>query len=182
MTTCRVSESEITSACRAEMTGSTPVHGAEWAAGLLEGEGCFYLKNGYQPRVAVHMTDLDVLEKLRDVFGVGNIVSTQVQQKHHKPAWVWSVTRMEDAVRVMTTVRPYLFSRRRDRVDECLLTYDLKVTQRKLETEHRDRRIHSLRSAGWKTQQIANEVGLSRQAVSHILNHVSVVELADTQR
>jgi hypothetical protein len=43
-----------------------------WAAGLFEGEGTIVDSTG-SVQLRVKMTDLDVLEKLFDVFGVGGI-------------------------------------------------------------------------------------------------------------
>jgi hypothetical protein len=43
-----------------------------WAAGLFEGEGTIVDSTG-SVQLRVKMTDLDVLERLLDVFGVGDI-------------------------------------------------------------------------------------------------------------
>jgi hypothetical protein len=43
-----------------------------WAAGLFEGEGTIVDSAG-PVQLRVKMTDLDVLERLLDVFGVGEI-------------------------------------------------------------------------------------------------------------
>jgi hypothetical protein len=40
-----------------------------WAAGLIEGEGCFQAENNKYPRLRVAMTDRDVVTKLHCLMG-----------------------------------------------------------------------------------------------------------------
>ena len=117
------------------------------------------------------MTDLDVLEKLQVVFGVGNIISTKKIEEHHKQAWVWTVSRVEDAVYVMKTVYPYMMSRRQSQIEAALVIYESTIVADRKELLKRDARIHELRLQGLLTKDIANEVGVSRQAVSRVLNN-----------
>ncbi len=92
------------------------------AAGILEGEGCFRTVSGrHSPTVACHMTDLDVLEELRDLFG-GTLVSTKTSKEYYKPAWVWRV-QGDAAERVMLVVYPYMFQRRQEAIDKTLAVW-----------------------------------------------------------
>lgn len=144
-----------------------------WAAGLLEGEGSFLLKTGScRPNVSCHMTDLDVLERLQNIFG-GHICLTTRQKPHHKESWVWTISKAEDAVRCMELVKPFLLTRRAERVHHCL------EQRRKFVAAQAQKRakIHKMRdltkekykAGGVTHQQLADQFGVSRPYVSHIL-------------
>lgn len=116
-----------------------------WAAGLLEGEGTFRLKAGRRPILAAHMTDLDVLERLADVFGVGTIKKMRKQEPHHKQSWRWDVIRASEGAMVMELVKDYMMSRRRQRIDECLkVWYDI-LERKMVEKEFRQIRDETAR-------------------------------------
>jgi hypothetical protein len=100
-----------------------------WVAGLLEGEGCFfpieYRTKGYGPytyaRVAVLMTDLDVLQRLQRVTGIGHINGpTPRKDPRHKPIWHWVASKNKESITLMRAVYPLMGERRRARIDEVL--------------------------------------------------------------
>jgi hypothetical protein len=100
-----------------------------WVAGLLEGEGCFfpieYRTEKYGPyiyaRVAVLMTDLDILQRLQSLTGVGNINGPTIRKNpRHKPLWHWVVSRHKESITLMRAVYPWMGERRRARIDEVL--------------------------------------------------------------
>jgi hypothetical protein len=107
-----------------------------WLAGLLEGEGCFHLKtrgpvkkDGTRyigPVVDVNMTDEDVIRKLRDITGVGNVQGPySVSRKENwKPIWRWAVQKRSDALMIMKLVRDHMCERRRSKIDEILSTFE----------------------------------------------------------
>jgi hypothetical protein len=99
-----------------------------WVAGYLEGEGWFSLFNCnnprfglYQyPRVACTSTDLDVLQRLQRLSGVGRIVGRKPREPHHAPPWQWTVSKSREAVELMEAIYPHLGQRRRAKIDELL--------------------------------------------------------------
>jgi hypothetical protein len=100
-----------------------------WVAGLLEGEGCFfpieYKTKGYGPytyaRVAVLMTDLDVLQRLQEITGIGHINGpTPRKDPRHKPIWHWVASKNKESIILMRAVYPLMGERRRARIDEVL--------------------------------------------------------------
>lgn len=104
-----------------------------WLAGLLEGEGCFYLdRNGSYayPAVALKMTDRDIVERAalmvpgpRKAEGLGATVNpAKPSQAGAKGLWRWQV-RGTKAVEVMRTVRPYMGERRGAKMDELIKWY-----------------------------------------------------------
>lgn len=90
-----------------------------WAAGLLEGEGSFLTKSGrHTPVVSCQMTDLDVLERLKSIFG-GAVYSTSTMRAHYKKTWRWQVLG-DQAEKAMIAVRPYMLERRQTAIDKVL--------------------------------------------------------------
>ena len=84
----------------------------EWAAGLFEGEG--YIRQ-FNPRygtysVVVKMTDLDVLERLNDMYG-GKIY-TERSIPNRKPIWTWTITRKAGVKNFLLSIFPFLLERR----------------------------------------------------------------------
>lgn len=94
-----------------------------WAAGIFEGEGCVYVlrRRGRADRVvlAVAMTDLDVIERLRDVFGCGSI-SSERRRDGRKPIYRWNTSARGDVERVLALITPWLMSRRQARIAEAV--------------------------------------------------------------
>lgn len=99
-----------------------------WIAGLLEGEGCFTIKNpktGTKRSVMVtcHMTDKDVLDRLRTVIGYGLLLGPYSNGKGHKPRYVYS-TSGESAYHLMKLLLPLMCSRRSIRIKQLIRDYD----------------------------------------------------------
>lgn len=81
-----------------------------WAAGFIDGEGCFYSEINKRGSVRVILSvaqrRVEPLLHLRDLFGAGTIdMKPPVKGTR---ASVWTVSRRDDLVRVTSAVRPYL--------------------------------------------------------------------------
>lgn len=98
-----------------------------WAAGLFEGEGCFYLRREPNRRkylgLDMSMTDRDVIERFARIVGAEDKV-----RKHHTPSakargyqvlWRWQCAG-STAERVATMLAPYLGERRLGRLNQIL--------------------------------------------------------------
>ena len=101
----------------------------DWLAGLLEGEGYFVIKSFLKgdktyryANVGVQMTDLDVLEKVHDFTGVGHVRPVKNGEGHLgiKQVYQWYVSKHQDALDLMKTVRPLMGERRGERIDAIL--------------------------------------------------------------
>jgi hypothetical protein len=87
------------------------MHSVEWAAGLFEGEGCIYYKhvNGYlHKRLALTMTDEDVVNRFADVFGW----SVTTAKGTYKPAWATRTGRTDKIITALSQMLPYFGQRR----------------------------------------------------------------------
>jgi hypothetical protein len=105
-----------------------PLDQFSWVVGYREGEGAFYYmtfrkgKYGpyYYPRVGVGCTDHDVIERLPQYTGLGQITGPYHREAPRKTVWNWAITTKEDAVTFMQAVHPYMCSRRQARITEVL--------------------------------------------------------------
>jgi hypothetical protein len=100
-----------------------------WVVGVLEGEGCFFVNTCGTPkygpyayaRVAVCMTDRDVLERLRDLTGIGRLEKIRARKDpKHKPISQWVVCRNQEAIELMVAVYPHMGARRQAKIREVL--------------------------------------------------------------
>jgi hypothetical protein len=93
-----------------ENDGSIP-----YAAGIFDGEGCVspYVANTHKGkyttvrlRINVTNTSIELLEKLKTVFGVGSI-RPKKRTTRQKSCWQWTVT-SKQAKTVLEKILPYL--------------------------------------------------------------------------
>lgn len=111
-----------------------------WLAGILEGEGCFYLRttNERYKRAAIRlsMTDKDIVQRVRDIVGYGN-VNTAVL-KSGKTTYVWSI-QGSHAVQVMRKIKFIMGKRRLAKIKEVL-------------EEHLAQHLVARTDRGWDTE------------------------------
>lgn len=96
-----------------------------WAAGVLEGEGCFYcppLNTSRGIALIVEMTDYDVMVKLYNLFGVGIISKVKRKTVNGKDTMRWSASGGH-AMSIMYTVYPFMGERRQEKIRECALRW-----------------------------------------------------------
>lgn len=103
---------------------------AAWVAGLLEGEGCFTgHKSIKEPskhyRIAVCMTDVDVLEMLAEITGAGSVRAVRetvalAERLGKKPLYAWHSHRILDVRDICLQIYPWMGVRRKSRIDEIL--------------------------------------------------------------
>lgn len=100
----------------------------EWAAGLYEGEGFLsqITTRTNSWKLAVKMTDKDVIDALHKITGVGNVSGPHHSPSmldHYKPVYNWCVYKKDDIFKVICDFYPYMCGRRRAKFDEFLTTY-----------------------------------------------------------
>lgn len=99
-----------------------------WAAGILEGEGCFSLNkrksrpNTYTSAIHCEMTDEDVIKSLYETFKVGNYypIKKRSDGQIRKPSWRWTVYKQEDVFGVLMKISPYMHSRRKEKISDLI--------------------------------------------------------------
>ena len=102
-----------------------------WAAGLFEGEGCISVRWGGSEsskghrycRLSLRMNDGDVVKRIYDIMGVGNLYGPcmpPVSSGNRKPFWDWHVGHANDCEFVIRTFLPFFGARRSARAIEAL--------------------------------------------------------------
>ncbi len=107
-----------------------------WLAGLLEGEGCFYLgwrktrKGEARPvaTIVLTMTDKDVVQRAADLMET-TIFGGKTRGNQIKAPWTCSVTRNNETNRISRLLRPYMGERRQAKIDQILEATDGWVSQ-----------------------------------------------------
>lgn len=101
-----------------------------WLAGLLEGEGSFFMQRNTQPSgvyrypfITVNMTDRDVIERVAEIFD-----STVYEFKHiygasRKQAYRTQINGSR-AAELMRLLLPHMGKRRSEKISEILTEYD----------------------------------------------------------
>lgn len=92
-----------------------------WAAGLFDGEGCFSVGRGRYgltyARASLTSTDRDIAERFQEAMGCGTII-VHKPGPPRKPQYRWRTNSRADFNRVAALLRPYLCSRRAERLAE----------------------------------------------------------------
>lgn len=107
-----------------------------WAAGLLEGEGCFTLNGPSKrtPMVGLNMTDRDVVEKFAQIFKLPQTIYTYQYGANRKPVHQLRIIGKR-AVGLMLTLFSFLCRRRRERIKEVLKIWQSARARRQTKKE-----------------------------------------------
>lgn len=95
-----------------------------WAAGLIEGEGCFSSSNSYV-RIKVQMADRDVVERLAELFEAsvcGPYSQKRPGKEHYKDQWSTTIIGKR-AVGWCLTIYPFMGIRRRAKIQEVITNW-----------------------------------------------------------
>lgn len=98
-----------------------------WAAGLFEGEGsivvrrqCVKGRDYEQWTLNLSSTDLDVIERVHRIIGLGHITGPYRPKGSTKPVWAWRITKQWHTYAALVALYPWLGERRRARAQECM--------------------------------------------------------------
>lgn len=92
-----------------------------WAAGLFEGEGSIYsmdrCKDGHHQlpvmRLSLQMTDRDVVERFCRIVECGKVGGQRrFGREHHKPTYMWLISRRSEIERLLRAMLPWFGERR----------------------------------------------------------------------
>jgi len=145
-----------------------------WLVGLLEGEGSFLAPSPSapnQPRIAIHMTDLDVIERVAALFGISYIAKSN----RTKPGKEWKpsfkvILRGRRAADLMQRLRPYLGIRRQQQIDRALANFNPMApgdNTRKLTAES-VLQVRKRLTSGESVRAVAGEFGVSRDVIRKV--------------
>lgn len=109
------------------------------------------------------MTDLDVLEELQRLFG-GSIHRVNQRREHWKQSWRWNIYG-EPAARVMESVRPYVFERRRAAIDAALSVWYTRIANKEKRKDLIDSAGRAYLNGEGSLREIGRRFGVSYEAV-----------------
>lgn len=101
-----------------------------WLAGLLEGEGSFYMLTSHvggkpyrYPKIVVNMTDQDVIEHVARILG-GSVYTMPKAKKFPDRKQQWRAQASgSNAATWMRRLRPMMSARRQAKIEEILAEY-----------------------------------------------------------
>lgn len=92
-----------------------------WVAGLVEGEGCFYLSTprpNRHPRFEMAMCDEDTIRHAFNIIKLGNVSGPH--KTKGKDQWTWSMSYTPDVVGFMYLMYPWMRERRKQKIEELI--------------------------------------------------------------
>lgn len=94
-----------------------------WLAGLLEGDGCFQIKNGKArlPRITVAMLDKDIVEEVA-IF-LKSTITEYPTPKGDKIMYKTTMSKRSVLEPLLLQLYPYLGKRRQEQVREMIAHY-----------------------------------------------------------
>lgn len=92
---------------------------AAWAAGLIEGEGCFSL-TGPTAVLILQMTDEEPVRRLASLCPGARVSVIEPKKSNHKPLYRMYLGGWVNLAPVADAIRPWLCVRRRNKLDEVL--------------------------------------------------------------
>lgn len=141
---------------------------SSWLAGIIEGEGSFIIKARGAVVVAVTMTDLDVLERIKEYAKFGTIYFITKRKEHWKDSWKYMAFG-ENAYILTKRVLPLMLNRRRDQAQKLINSYESSL-KRKVDIRELRRGVIKMRKENGMTHSaIASHFGIGRTYVTHIL-------------
>jgi len=88
-----------------------------WAAGFLDGEGCFYLshrRNWNQIQFRISQADRRPLDRFAAIMGFGAVSGPYDNGPRCKPIWVYTATKFETVQSIAARLWPWLCQSKRD--------------------------------------------------------------------
>lgn len=89
-----------------------------WFTGIFEGEGSIAFTGKNSVAVAIGMTDLDVIQRVKQIAGAGAIYLRE--HERNKPMHYWKVHRAPESKRILEQMLPLLGERRGARAEGAL--------------------------------------------------------------
>lgn len=93
-----------------------------WLAGLLEGEGYFFVVRGH-PRIRMETTDEDVARRVQLIVGSGTLRGPFLRPLSTKPVWSWQMASRATVEHWACTIYPWMGLRRRTQIARLLPNY-----------------------------------------------------------
>lgn len=133
------------------------------------------MRSAYSPSVQVEMTDEDIIQRIRLIFGnTGSFLAITPRKSNWKPSYRW-VVNGADAYLVMKLILPFMGERRTAKITECMSKYDSKPELRDADVHANIERAAREYVAGNGTHQsLAVKYGTSRESVRRKIKELNL--------
>lgn len=144
-----------------------------WLAGLLEGEGSFIEQTDkYPARIALQMTDKDVIDRVGKLFNVS--VSRSHSEKFKQNGWkpTYAVhLRGSRAIEWMKLLQPLMGDRRKEKIDRVINSFYLRP--KGILTNKDVDEIINLKIAGMSVKDIAKRYPVTKWRIYQLVRGFS---------
>ena len=110
-----------------------------YAAGFLDGEGCFTVGRNDKITVTASNSDQQVIEWLKHTFGGSVTHHKRLRKPHHSTMYSWSVV-SRDALRLLLAILPYLRVKTDQAIGLILLQNTMSSGGKRISPEIREER------------------------------------------
>ncbi|KKS53744.1 MAG: hypothetical protein UV20_C0046G0001 [Candidatus Magasanikbacteria bacterium GW2011_GWA2_42_32] len=134
----------------------------DYIAGFFDGEGSI-IHNGKGYRATISQTDLDVLERIKQFLGYGQIFKTTKRKAHWKESWVYYIARQKDVYHFLVAIENHLIVKQQTASKAIpILKNKIKLQiERELKSEKNIVETKKLRKEGLTYRRIGRELGIS---------------------
>ena len=143
-----------------------PIEEIAYIAGIFDGEGCVYVRTNCRSIDAqIDMTDLDILERVKIIFG-GTIYGPY-NRPDRKPIYIWRAGRREQVWKFLDTIYPLLGYRRQTKIDNC---EKYRINEYTARARALRDKVVALVDSGLSQARVAKELGYSQSYISNLYN------------
>lgn len=132
----------------------------EYIAGFFDGEGTIS-RNASGFRISMPQTNEEVLEKIRDFSGLGNICKVTKRKSHWKDSWTYYISKQGSVLIFLKGISPHLILKKNlaDNTITRLLFIVRNQRLKILKHQYRQRKAITLRNKGLTYEQIGRKMG-----------------------
>jgi hypothetical protein len=141
-----------------------------YLGGFFDGEGTVYETSG-KVRISIPQTEFEVLNKIKDFVGYGQIYETKKKKDIHKQAWVYNITSREGVYRFLKLVENEVYVKKNEVIKfiSVLEQKESKSIEDSLIRKNDIEKVTELKSKGNSYREISKIMGFSRQKVFRLL-------------
>lgn len=136
-----------------------------WLAGLIEGEGCFYIQPNPSGSslIKVCMTDEDVILKAQRIAGCGQVSGPRMHMGGRKPAWTWTLARAKHVLAISYAIYPFMGERRTLKLKQLID----RILSMKKTLHERNHGTRSRYCIGCRCEECSRAAAVYRKARGH---------------
>lgn len=136
-----------------------------YIAGFFDGEGTISCFGKHKVvRVVISQTNQEVLDKIKDFTGVGNVIKETKRESHWKDSWIYYISKNEDSLMFLESLVDKLIVKKDRAVEIMNVLYEKKGKLEAMDIIRRKRFFVAkrMRDSGSTYQEIAEELDIDR--------------------